>query len=115
MSYNKKPFLFSKTNDTIIRNAQKSHNIFTGLFVPYKQVKVSQTGLLKLKHLYSMCKEVVYKQSIVMNQNDAYFNSIVFPGSRNENNKAQNMSQKHLVFFIFKLTLRTGNINEICK
>lgn len=25
VSYNKKPFLFSKTNDTIIRNAQKSH------------------------------------------------------------------------------------------
>jgi len=46
-----------------------------------------------------------YKQSIVMNQKNAYFNSIVFPGSRNENNKAQNMLQKHLVFFIFKIDL----------
>ncbi len=67
---------------------------FTGLLVPYKQVKVSQTlwmkqdeRLSKLKHLYSMCKEVmldtnemmhspvVYKPRIVFNQNNAYFNS----------------------------------------
>lgn len=89
---------------------------FTGLFVPYKQVKVSQTELLKLKHLYSMCKEVVYKQSIVMNQNNAYFNSIVFPGSRNENNKAQKICCRSIWFSSYlKLTLRTGNINEICK
>lgn len=76
------------------QKCSKISQFFTGLLVPYKQVKVSQTlwmkedeRLSKLKHLYSMCKEVmldtneimhspvVYKPRIVFNQNNAYFNS----------------------------------------
>lgn len=72
----------------------KNLKCFTGLLVPYKQVKVSQTLWMKrgerlsqLKQLYSMCKEVMlhtneimrspvdYNQRIVFNQNNAYFNS----------------------------------------